>query len=309
MNARCAVIVAAGRGSRMGQLGNHHPKALLPIGDAPVVGHHLRMLRDLGVRDVLMVVGHRAADIVRELGDGAAYGVRIRYFEQPLQVGIAHAVGRVRAEVAGPFLLLLGDYFFRTENPERMLVRLDQGASAIAAKRERDPLLVAGACELHTDAALRVTAVIEKPHRPTGDLKGCGFYALQPAIFDYIAVTPRTALRDEYELSHSLDLLVRGGHHLFAEDVGLWDWNLTVPVDLLDCNMEWLRRVERPDWVSADAVIGSDVILDRVVVGRGAHVAHRARLEESVVMPGARVGEHAVLRRALVTPETTYGPL
>ncbi len=309
MTACSAVILAAGRGARMGRLGNSYAKPLVPIGDAPVVGHHLRMLRDLGVRDVLMVVGHRAADVVREFGDGTGYGVRIRYFEQSSQLGIAHAVGRVRSEVAGPFLLLLGDYFFWAERPQRLLARLEEGASAIAVKRERDPSLIASACEIRTDGSLRVTTVIEKPHRPTGDLKGCGLYALQPAIFDFIAVTPRTALRDEYELSHSLDLLVRGGHHLFAEDVGLWDCNLTVPVDILDCNLEWLRRVARRDYVSADAVIESDVVMDRVVVGPGARVARHARLEESVVMPGASVSEHAALRRALVTAEATYGPL
>jgi dTDP-glucose pyrophosphorylase len=309
MSACCAVILAAGRGVRMGQLGNNYAKALMPVGDAPVVGHHLRMLRGLGINDVLMVVGHRAADLVRELGDGARYDVRIRYVEQPLQLGIAHAVGRVRAEVPGPFLLLLGDYFFWAAEPQRLLARLASGASAIAAKREPDPRLVAAACELLTDGGQRITAVIEKPHRPAGDLKGCGFYALQPIVFDYIAVTPRTALRDEYELSHSLDLLVRGGHHLFAEDVGVWDCNLTFPVDVLDCNMEWLARGARSDYVSADAAIESDVVMDRVVVGSGARVGRRARLEETVVMPGATVNEGASLRRAVVTAEATYGPL
>jgi NDP-sugar pyrophosphorylase family protein len=305
----CAVILAAGRGTRMGELGETHAKALIPVGDAPVVGHHLRMLHKLGIRDVFMVVGYRAADVVAELGDGAGYGVRIRYVEQQAQLGIAHAVGRVRAEIAGPFLLLLGDYFFWADRPERLLARLHAGASAIAVRRESDPRLIAGACEVRTDDRQRVTAIVEKPHRPSGDLKGCGFYALQPAVFDCIAVTPRTALRDEYELSHSLDLLVRAGHHLFAEDVGIWDCNLTVPADILDCNMEWLRRAARRDCVNADAVIEPDTILDRVVVGAGARVSRHARLEEVVVMPGARVREHAVLRRALVTPDATYGPL
>lgn len=309
MTETCAVILAAGRGTRMGELGQRHPKALLPVGDAPVVGHHLRMLRKLGIQDVIVVIGYRGADVVRELADGAGYGVRIRYIEQHMQLGIAHAVGRVRSEIAGPFLLLLGDYFFWAEAPERLVARLDAGASAITTKREPDPRLVAAACEVRTDDRQRVTAVVEKPHRPASDLKGCGFYAFQQVIFDYVGVTPRTALRDEYELSVSIDLLVRAGHDVFAEDVRIWDCNLTVPVDMLDCNMEWLRRVGRRLFVSPDAVVEEDVMMDRVVICAGARVSRHTKLDEVVVMPGATVLEGAVLRRALVTSEATYGPL
>ncbi len=309
MTQYSAVILAAGRGARMGELGRQYSKALLPVGDTPVIGHHLQMLRGLGIRDVIVVVGHRAADVVRELADGAPYGVRIQYVEQTVQLGIAHAVGRVRPAVAGPFVLLLGDYFFWADAPQRLLGRLDGGASAIAAKRERDPSLIASACELHTNGQQRVTAVVEKPSRPTSDLKGCGFYALQPIIFDYIAVTPRTALRDEYEISVSLDLLIRGGHDVYAEEVGLWDCNFTVPVDILNCNMEWLQRVGRREYVSPGAVIEQGVTMDRVVVASTARVSRHAKLDEVVVMAGATVRQGEVLQRVLVTPEATYGPL
>ena len=79
------------------------------------------------------------------------------------------------------------------------------------AKREADPRLISESCELRVGEHGLVTSLIEKPMRPRGAVKGCGFYALQPEICDYIARTPRTALRDEYEFTLTLDLFVRDG--------------------------------------------------------------------------------------------------
>src|SRR5262249_31606323 len=74
-----AVILAAGFGNRMGDLGLHYPKALLPVGDAPVIGHQLKMLRRLGIQSASVIVGHRAADIAQLLGDGSNFGVKLTY--------------------------------------------------------------------------------------------------------------------------------------------------------------------------------------------------------------------------------------
>src|SRR5262245_33543284 len=100
-----AVILAAGCGKRMGDLGLHYPKALLPVGDAPVIWHQLRMLRYLGIQSASLIVGHRAADIAQQLGDGNRLGVKLIYFEQPRQLGSAHAVSLLRNHLPEPFLL------------------------------------------------------------------------------------------------------------------------------------------------------------------------------------------------------------
>jgi dTDP-glucose pyrophosphorylase len=302
MNRYPAVILAAGRGNRMGELGNRVPKPLLPVGDEPIVGHQLRMLHSLGVREAYVVVGHRAPDVVRFLGDGAAYGIELRYVEQTEQLGIAHAVGTLRRLLTQPFLLLLGDYFFLAEDPRRLVKRLDEGHSAQLAKREPDPRLISESCELSIGDGGLVTAAIEKPMRPRGPVKGCGFYALQPEICDYITRTPRTALRDEYEFTLTLDLFVKDGHPLHAETMAVWDHNFTYPFDVLDCNMTWLQNRKVRTFVAQTATVGAGVDLDNVVVGGNAHVAGNACLRDVVVFPGAHVEAGESLQQALATP-------
>jgi NDP-sugar pyrophosphorylase family protein len=286
----------------MGALGEQYPKALLPIGNEPVIVHHLRLLESLGVRDVYVIVGHRADDFVRVIGDGSAYGVRVEFIDQGPRLGSAHALGRARGRVHEPFVLLLGDYYFVAAEPDRMLDRLADGVSAIAVKRESDPRLVSEACAVELDSSGRVLAISEKPVAPTTDAKGCGFYALQPDFFDAVSRTPRTALRDEYELTVALDCYLDTRHAVYGEEIVVRDANLTRPEDVLDCNLDWLARIGRMSLIDDGAHVDEGLRLEHAVVGRGARVEGATSLEEVVVFPGAHVRDNGPLRRSLITP-------
>ena len=147
-----------------------------------------------------------------------------------------------------------------------------------------------------------VAGLTEKPTRPRSNLKGCGFYALQPDVFDYVARTPRTALRNEYEFTVSLDIFVRDGNALHAEVMPVWDHNFTRPVDVLDCNMKWLQNNHCCSVVAKSASVNAEAELINVVVGDKASIASDARLENVVVFPGARVQTGERIHRALATP-------
>lgn len=295
-------IVAAGRGRRMGPLGRRYPKALLPVGDRPVIGHHLALLRSLGIRRVLVVVRPESAEI-RRVCAAHAEGLELVFVEQTRALGSAHAVGCLRPYVDGPFVLLLGDYFFVAPAAASLVSRLARGEAAIAAKREPDRRLVREACSLEVDGDGRVLDIVEKPAWPTTDLKGCGFYALPLDFFDFLARTPRTALRDEYELSISIELYVRAGRPLYAAEVVAWDWNLTRPEDVLNCNLRWLANLGLEAHVSERARVDGATRLDRVVVGADAHVESTPRLREVVVFPDSRVRSPEPIERAVITPE------
>jgi len=305
MSGYVGAILAGGRGSRMGALGEGYPKALLPLANEPLMTHHLRLFAGLGITHAFVLVGYRGEDLVKSLGSQAC-GVRLEYVEQGPYLGSAHALGRLRDRIRDPFLLVLGDYFCALSDPARLTRRLDQGQSAIAAKREPDMRKVAEACELRVDAEGRLLEIVEKPARPAGDLKGCGVYALQPDIFEAVARTPRTALRDEYELTHSLQLHVEAGKPIYGEDTVVWDRNFTRPEDILESNLEWLGRTRRDNLIAAEARIGEDVEIRRTVVGDRAHLANGSRLQDVVVFAGARVAAPGPVSQALVTPDGVY---
>ena len=296
------VILAAGRGRRMGGLGDAYPKTLLPVGDRSIIGHHIHLLVQLGITDVIVVVGHHADQVAAALDRDADPGVRLRLVPQDQALGSAHALGCVRSMVTGPMIVLLGDYYFRVTNAAALIARLAQGACAIAVKREPEPRLISEACAVDIDAAGRVIDIVEKPVSPSGRLKGCGMYACTPEFFDALARTPRTALRDEYELTVALELHVRAGRPLFAEEIVQWDANLTRPIDLLESNLRWLEDTRQPSFAAPEARVDPGATLSWSIVGAGASVGRGALVSHSVVFPSGIVAAGDAVDRALVTP-------
>lgn len=100
-----AVILAAGRGSRLGSLGESLPKCLVEVGGRSLVEHQLQALREVGVRKVVVVVGFRA-DAVR-----ARLGTRVRYVENTrfAETNSLYSLALARDAVTGPFMLLNSD--------------------------------------------------------------------------------------------------------------------------------------------------------------------------------------------------------
>lgn len=97
-----AMILAAGRGERMRPLTDDTPKPLLPAGGKALIVRQIERLRDAGIERLVVNVAWRAERIERALGDGAAFGVRIRYSREP--EGALETAGGIRRA-----LPLLGD--------------------------------------------------------------------------------------------------------------------------------------------------------------------------------------------------------
>lgn len=293
------VILAAGKGTRLMPFSARHPKPLLPVLERPLIEYQLDALRSLGVRRVIVVIGHLGAEIVRHLGDGTAYGVAIEYVEQEAMLGIAHALARVEPLVDRPMLVLLGDIFFVHEGLEEMGRMLREGAHAVlAVKEEPDTEAMRRNYVVIEDEAGRVVRVVEKPRHPRGRLKGCGIYLFQPEFFDALRRTPRTAMRDEYELTDGIQIFIDDGYLVRAARVIKDDVNLSYPRDLLDLNLRLLGDGKR---VASTAELAPGTEVERSIVMDGALVEHPIAIRESLVLPHARVTGTRDLRRQIVT--------
>jgi MurNAc alpha-1-phosphate uridylyltransferase len=106
-----AMILAAGRGQRMGSLTASIPKPLLQLSGETLIGRQLRQLHRAGIRDVVVNLSYRGDQIEQALGDGSAYGLSIHYSrepEPPLETagGIVQALPRLGPD---PFLVVNAD--------------------------------------------------------------------------------------------------------------------------------------------------------------------------------------------------------
>jgi dTDP-glucose pyrophosphorylase len=285
------VILAAGKGRRIQPFSDRTPKPLLPVLDRPLIAWQIEAMRDLGVQDIVIVIGHLGHYVVQALGDGSRYGVRLRYVEQEKTLGIAHAVAQLEAHVDRPFLLFLGDIFFETDALAEMLRLFGEDGvdGVLAVKREDDPDAIRRNFTVDLDDGGFVKRVIEKPRHPRTNLKGCGLYLFDPSFFDAVRHTPRTALRDEYELTDAIQIFIDYGYGVRPADVVRSDLNLSEPADLLQLNLHALSISGHDRFVSEAATVDPAAVVERSVVLAGAEVPAGARLERCLVLPDERV--------------------
>lgn len=299
------VILAAGQGVRIRPLSVATPKPLLPVCNKPIMQHQLEAMAAIGIRDVRIVVSHNDERIRSFFGDGGRFGVAIEYVTQELQLGIAHAVLRCEDVIDRPFMVFLGDVFLVLQELERMVALLGEpGTGAVlAVKREEDPRKI----QRNFTVSLRhdgsVGRVVEKPRHPASDLKGCGIYLFDLPAFDAIRRTPKTAMRDEYEITNAIQILIDDGATVRVAEVVTWDMNVTTPCDLLTCNRRELARRELPVLVAESARVHPGARIEGSVIGDGAQVLNPVRITDCLVFPGAVVDATGDLHRKLVTPE------
>lgn len=138
-----AIILAAGRGSRLRPLTDHTPKPLVRAGGQPLIGWGLRLLAAHGIRDVVINVHHLRERIMEELGDGSAFGVHIRYSieEELLDTGggIVQAAGCAGVLPDGPPLLVMNADVVTDVPLDTLLRAHEQGGGGISLVLREDP--------------------------------------------------------------------------------------------------------------------------------------------------------------------------
>ena len=111
-----ALILAAGKGTRMWPLTENYPNPLLPLRGKPIIEQQINSLRKVGVSKINILIGHRMKKISDLIGNGEKYNVEINYIVQNKQKGTGHAVSLAEEHIDGSFFCLNGDILIDYEN-------------------------------------------------------------------------------------------------------------------------------------------------------------------------------------------------
>jgi len=298
------VILAAGRGSRMAPFSDSYPKPILPICNRPLIERQIETMKELGIRDITVLIGHKGFQISRILGDGSRLGVSIRYVEQTSALGIAHAVGRLEPYTQKPFLLFLGDIFFVPDDMGRMfhLFREQGGGAVLGAKVEDHPLAIQSNFSIAVSPEGFVTRVIEKPRHATNRLKGVGVYLFDLTVFDAIRRTPRTAMRDEYEITDSIQVMIQDGQPVRPCNCIQQDINLTSPADLLRCNLMMASSLPSEGRIGLDTSLHQQAQVKNSVIGKNVIVRNPIPITDSLIFDDTDVDSVSGFHNFILTP-------
>lgn len=205
-----AVLLAAGRGTRLGELTASTPKPLLEVGGKTIIVRIIEGLRDAGVRDITVVVGYLAAEMEAALGDGSRWALTLRCIRQTEVNGTATALRLARPFVGdGPFFAGWGDIVVDPANYARVIAAATTTGSALAMNSVDDPW--AGGA-VYVNSSMRVTRLIEKPPKGTSTTgwNNAGLAVLPPDIWRFVdALEPST--RGEYELPQAIAAMIEAG--------------------------------------------------------------------------------------------------
>ncbi len=288
------VIIAAGEGKRMGELGKRYAKPLLPVCNRPLIGYHLEMLQAMGIHDVVVVVGYQQEQVRQKVQKAAREGVNLRFVEQPQRLGIAHALSLTR-EITGKWLVVvMGDTYFLPGELDAGIDSLfagnsDRRAAVLSVRRVKDPELIRRECTVRFDESGRLEEIREKPSTPFNDLKPCGLYFFSRKIFDAVDATPPSALRNEIEITDSIQTLVDMGLDVTGAPTVKWDRNITFPSDVLVSNIMQLRSMGLNELLGEEVAVHPEARLEEVIAGSQAGIRTPARLERVLLLPGAVV--------------------
>lgn len=216
-----AVILAAGRGTRMRELTNDLPKPMIAVRGKPILQHIIEGLREAGGREVLLVVGYRE-DVVRDFfGAGEKFGVAISYERQITQDGTGRVVDLAKAFTGDePFILSYGDILLDPRN-YGVLAAVGDEEAIVSVKFSED---VSKGGAVFVDEAFNLVDLREKPKpgEPTSPWYNAGVYTFRPSIYEFTARLERSP-RGEYELTDAIRALALSGRRVRAYELQ-GDW-------------------------------------------------------------------------------------
>lgn len=231
-----AVILAAGKGTRMKDLTNEIPKPMLKVQGKPILEHILTGLVGAGIREFCLITGWRAEVIEEYFGDGSRWGVKISYARQVVQDGTGKAPELAKSFVGTDnFLLTYGDILVKPDTYQRMIARFGEAQFAgLLTVTVGEDVRKGGINFFDEQFCLR--RLVEKPTdaqldelRAGGWLRegqpvyyNAGIYVFRPVVFDFTARLEKSP-RGEYELTDAISAMVAAGQRIAGlEILGRW---------------------------------------------------------------------------------------
>jgi len=208
-----AVILAGGKGSRLAPYTTILPKPLMPIGDTPILEVMLLQMKNAGIDQVILTVGHLSELLHAFFQDGSQFGLDITYSYEKCPLGTAGPIALVNG-LDDTFLVSNGDVLTTLNLRDLIRFHREQKAIVTVAAHHRQSKIDLGV--IKKDGDCRITGYIEKPVYDF--MVSMGIYVFEPAVLPYIK-------RDEYlDFPDLIKRLIAAGEKVVGYEFdGYWE--------------------------------------------------------------------------------------
>ncbi len=315
-----AIVMAAGKGTRLLPLTATRPKPMIPILNEPILDHMLKSLKEAGIDEATVLVDYLSDRILGHLEDGSRLGMKVDYTLDNIARGTAGAVKNAASALHDPFIVVSADVLTRIDF--RKFVSAHSSTDApitMALSSVRDPSQYGVAI---MDDRNRVTRFLEKPKKEEAfsNLVNAGMYMCDPHILDMIPEGVQFDFsRQLFPLMLSKGVAI-GGHPFdeYWNDVGIPSTYLGATRDMVEGRLESGQRtsaaVEEEDMMHGRLVTGSDcslaasvgidgfaVLGDNVTLGKNVTISH------SVIYSNTEIGDGSIISEAIIGEGVVLG--
>jgi len=281
-----ALILAAGKGTRMWPLSENTPKPLLPLGGLPIIERQIQELITVGVKELYILIGYRMKEISDYLDD-AKLDINITYIIQEKQNGTGHAVNQAKGKIDGDFYCLNGDLLIDAGNLKKlggnkgkltmMVTKVPDGSNFGVVESKNGHLI----------------SIIEKGVDGE-NMINAGIFLFNDEIFAAIDGTEKS-IRDEYELTDALES-ISGKIHIMSYE-GIWK-DIGNPWDLITANENYMKN--NVEFI--EGIIEDNVTINGIIhLGKGSIIKSGTCIEGEVwIGENCTIGPNAYIRGGTV---------
>ncbi len=266
-----ALVLTAGMGQRLRPITARRSKSMLMIAGRPVLQYIIDSLKENGIRDIVIVVGHGREELIEHFQMGGDQGVRIRYVIQHEQKGVEHAILSAKDELESEdeFLLVNGDVLVEPEMVSRTLTNHSSMNTDIT-------MLVTLVSNPEQFGTVKIgrNGIVEKLVEKGGPDRYVSNYAVAGVSVFKSDTIPLLAKHDTME--NTVEKMISDGRTVAA---AVWE-------------KEWAEFTWPWDVLSANKIV-----MDRELRGRGSFIAESAEIHKNVVLEGpVFIDEGTVIR-------------
>lgn len=277
------LILSGGKGTRLRPLTFTQAKQLVPVANKPVLFYGIEALKEVGIKDIGIVVGDTKDEIKEAVGDGRIWDIKVHYIEQDAPRGLADAV-MISESFLGKdnFIMYLGDNILKSGIKSLVEEFKARKPSSLILLTEVPNPQMFGVAELKEG---RVVRLVEKPKKPMSKFALVGVYMFDYHIFEAVkAIKP--SWRNELEITDSIQYLIDNGYEVHPHFVTGW-WKDTGKIeDILEANRLILESIEGSLESEVDR---SSKVIGQVILEKGVVVKNSTIRGPAVIGTGTEI--------------------
>jgi NDP-sugar pyrophosphorylase family protein len=301
-----ALILAGGEGTRLRPLTLNTPKPVVPVANIPFLRYQIELLRQHGIRDVILSLSYQPGKIEALLGDGSSLGTRIRYVVEQSPLGTAGGFKNAEALLEDATVVFNGDILCELNLTEVIQSHRSSRATATLVLTRVENPSAYGLVETTIDG--RITRFLEKPkpHEITCNTINAGTYILEPEVLQ--SIPPGENYSFERAVFPSLLKDQKRMQAYVAE--GYWI-DIGTPQKYLQVHQDLLQQRFRPavDFANVDSLpLSADPQIDKsTLLASSVQLGEQVRIVSSSIGPKCVIGPHTVIQNAVIWPGVEVG--